>query len=91
MPFQPITSDLTRSLEEHEVDYVPRRCVRVPIGGRFAARGMAGTTLHVRGGVIGEHAYDADRPEIAVGAGRYAEAAGFAEQAHRLLGDISEA
>ncbi|HWT86060.1 MAG TPA: hypothetical protein VN177_09825 [Myxococcales bacterium] len=62
----PIASDLTRSLEEHEVDYVPRRCVRVPIGGRFAARGMAGTTLHVRGGVIGEHAYDADRPEIAV-------------------------
>jgi hypothetical protein len=61
-----IASDLTRSLEEHEVDYAPRRCVRVPIGGRFAARGMTGTTLHVRGGVIGERAYDANRPEIAV-------------------------
>jgi len=62
----PIASDLTRSLEEHEVDYAPRRCVRVPVGGRFAARGTAGTTLHVRGGVIGERAYDVDRPEIAV-------------------------
>ena len=62
----PIASDLTRSLEEHEVDYAPRRCVRVPVGGRFEARGMTGTTLHVRGGVIGERAYDANRPEIAV-------------------------
>jgi hypothetical protein len=62
----PIASDLTRSLVEHEVDYVARRCVRVPIGSRFASRGTAGTTLHVRAGVIGERAYDANRPEIAV-------------------------
>jgi len=62
----PIAADLTRSAEEHEVDYVARRCVRVPIGGRFSARGAAGVTLHVRAGVIGERAYDADRPPIAV-------------------------
>jgi len=61
-----IAADLTRSVEEHEVDYVARRCVRLPIGGRFEARGAAGTTLHVRAGVIGERAYDADRPPIAV-------------------------
>jgi hypothetical protein len=62
----PLAADLTRSSEQHEVDYVARRCVRVPIGGRFAARGMAGTTLHLRAGVIGERAYDADRPPIEV-------------------------
>jgi hypothetical protein len=62
----PMAADLTRSLEEHEVDYVPRRCVRVSIGGRFAARGAAGSMLHVRAGVIGERAYEGNRPEIAV-------------------------
>lgn len=62
----PLAADLTRSSEEHEVDYVARRCLRVPAGGRFAARGAAGTTLHVRAGVIGERAYDADRPPIEV-------------------------
>jgi len=61
-----IAADLTRSVEEHEVDYVARRCVRIPVGGRFSARGPAGTTLHVRAGVIGERAYDADRPPIRI-------------------------
>ena len=62
----PIAADLTRSVEEHEVDSVARRCVPVPVGGRFEARGAAGTFLHVRAGVIGERAYDADRPPITV-------------------------
>jgi hypothetical protein len=61
-----IAADLTGSKEEHEVDYVPRRCLRVPVGGRFAARGAAGTTLHVRAGVIGERAYDSNRTAITV-------------------------
>lgn len=62
----PIAADLTRATEEHEVDYVARSCLRVPIGGRFAARGAAGSMLHVRAGVIGERAYDAVRPAIEV-------------------------
>ena len=62
----PIATDLTRSLEEHEVDYVARRCVRLPVGGRLAARGAAGAALHLRAGVIGERAYDANRPPIEV-------------------------
>jgi hypothetical protein len=62
----PPTADVTRALEEHEVDYVARRCVVVPIGSRFAARARSGATLHVRAGVIGERAYDANRPEILV-------------------------
>jgi hypothetical protein len=61
----PIAADLTRSPEEHEVDYVARRCVHIAIGSRFTARG-GGSALHVRAGVIGERAYDAGRPEIAV-------------------------
>jgi hypothetical protein len=61
-----VASDLTRSSEQHEIDYVPRRCVRVPVGGRLVARGAAGTMLHLRAGVIGERAYDADRPPIDV-------------------------
>jgi hypothetical protein len=61
-----VAADLTRSVEEHEVDFIPRRCVRVSVGSRFAARGAAGTKLHVRAGVIGERAYDANRPEIVV-------------------------
>ena len=40
--------------------------MQVPVGGRLAARGTAGTTLHLRAGVIGERAYDADRPPIEV-------------------------
>jgi len=62
----PPIGPITRSLEEHEVDYVPRRCVVVPIGGRLAERAPARATLHVRAGVVGERAYDADRPEILV-------------------------
>jgi len=62
----PVAADLTRSGEWHEVDYVARDCLRVPIGGRFAARGAAGKMLHLRAGVIGERAYDADRPPIEV-------------------------
>jgi len=61
-----IAADLTASAEQHEVDYVARRCVRVPISAHFAVRGAAGTALHVRAGVIGERAYDADRPPVAV-------------------------
>jgi hypothetical protein len=61
-----LAADLTKASEEHEVDYVARRCLRVAIGGRFAARGEAGTTLHLRAGVIGERAYDANRPPIEV-------------------------
>ncbi|MGE5048579.1 MAG: hypothetical protein ACM3PC_08440, partial [Deltaproteobacteria bacterium] len=61
-----LAADLTKGSEEHEVDYVARRCVQVPIGGRFSARGAAGTTLHLRAGVIGERAYDANRPAIEV-------------------------
>ncbi|HEY6909271.1 MAG TPA: hypothetical protein VI356_07875 [Myxococcales bacterium] len=61
-----LAADLTHASEEHEVDYVARRCLPVPIGGRFAARGAAGAALHLRAGVIGERAYDANRPEIEV-------------------------
>ena len=61
-----IAADLTHAVEEHEVDYVARRCVRVPIGGHFSARGAAGNALHVRAGVIGERAYDAGRPPVNV-------------------------
>ncbi|HUJ28883.1 MAG TPA: hypothetical protein VLW85_22840, partial [Myxococcales bacterium] len=62
----PLAADLTASREEYEVDYVARRCVRVAVGARFAAKGAAGSALHVRAGVIGERAYDADRPPIEV-------------------------
>jgi hypothetical protein len=62
----PIAADLTRAGEWHEVDYVARRCARVPIGARIPAHGAAGAMLHVRGGIIGERAYDAGRPGIAV-------------------------
>ena len=61
----PLAADLTRATEDHEVDYLARRCLRVAIGSRFAARG-AGRTLHLRAGVIGERAYDADRPAVEV-------------------------
>jgi hypothetical protein len=61
-----VAADLTRSGEQHEVDYVARNCLRVPIGGRFAARGAAGKMLHLRAGVIGERAYDLGRPSIEV-------------------------
>ena len=61
----PLVADLLRSPEEHEVDYLPRRCLRVAIGARLTAHGE-GSTLHLRGGVIGERAYDRDRPGIAV-------------------------
>ena len=62
---EPLAADLTRATEEHEVDYLPRRCLRLAIGSRFTARG-AGSRLHLRGGVIGERAYDRDRPAIEV-------------------------
>lgn len=67
-----LAADLTRASEEHEVDYVARRCVQVAIGSRFVARGKAGAALHLRAGVIGERAYDANRPPILVQA--YADA-----------------
>ena len=65
LPAAKVAADLTRSPEEHEVDSVARRCLRVAIGSRITARG-AGRTLHLRGGVIGERAYDVDLPEIGV-------------------------
>jgi len=61
----PVASDLTRATEAHEVDYVARRCALVSIGSSLRAHGE-GTTLHVRAGVIGERAYDANRPPIDV-------------------------
>jgi hypothetical protein len=65
-----VLSFLTRPEEEHEVDYVARQCVEVPIGrpaapGRLQARGQGGT-LHVRAGVIGERAYQARRGPVRV-------------------------
>jgi hypothetical protein len=62
---RPIAADLTGTGEEHEVDYVARRCRRVPIGSRFSAR-ASGNELHVEAGVIGERAYDAQRPPVDV-------------------------
>src|SRR3954471_20894410 len=47
----PVASNLTRAPEEHEVDYVARRCVPVSIGSSLRARGE-GSALHVRAGVI---------------------------------------
>jgi len=61
-----LAADLTPASEEHEVDYVARRCLQVSIGSRFVARGQAGAALHLRAGVIGERAYDANRPPIRV-------------------------
>lgn len=61
-------ADLTAAREEHEVDYVARRCARVAIGSRLAVRGAAGSVLHLRAGVVGERAYDADRPPVIVSA-----------------------
>ena len=60
----PETAALTPLTQEHEVDYVARRCQQVRIGSRIAARGSG--MLHVRAGVIGERAYDAGRPPIDV-------------------------
>ena len=65
----PLSADLTgssRQPEEHEVDYVARRCARVGIPSRLQQRGAAGAALHLRAGVIGERAYDAGRPELSV-------------------------
>jgi hypothetical protein len=62
----PLIAPLTAQTEEHEVDYVARRCVLVRIGSHFVVRGLAGSALHVRAGVVGERAYDADRPPVAV-------------------------
>jgi hypothetical protein len=57
---------LTPQDQEHEVDYVARRCIAVHIGSRFVARGPSGSALHVRAGVIGEQAYAAGRPPVVV-------------------------
>jgi len=61
-----LAADLTRADEEHEVDYVARRCLRLAIGSRIASRGAAGRILHFRAGIIGERAYDKGRPPIVV-------------------------
>jgi hypothetical protein len=61
-----VAADLTRSPEQHEVDYVARSCLRLPIGARFSVRGAAGTMLHLRAGIVGERAYDANRPDVQV-------------------------
>jgi hypothetical protein len=64
-----IAEDLTPTDEEHEVDYVARRCKRVEIGSSFSLAHYVGSTartLHLRAGVIGERAYDARRPAIEV-------------------------
>lgn len=68
----PLAGDLTGAgvradnPEFHEVDYVARRCRRVRVGPPaapelLALRGEAGTQVHVRAGIIGEHAY---APEV---------------------------
>jgi hypothetical protein len=57
---------LTPGTEEHEVDYVARRCQPLRIGSRFVARGPSGALLHLRAGIIGERAYDARRPPVTV-------------------------
>jgi hypothetical protein len=63
---EPETFPLTPQDQEHEVDYVARRCIEVRIGSRFVARGPSGSTLHVRAGIIGEQAYAAGRPPVQV-------------------------
>jgi hypothetical protein len=62
----PLGADLTPGTEEHEVDYVARRCLPVPINRLWEARGIAGAALHLRAGIIGERAYDPGRPRIVV-------------------------
>ena len=63
----PETTPLVLQGEEHEVDYVARRCVQVRIGSRFTVHGPAGASLlHVRAGIIGERAYDKGRAPITV-------------------------
>jgi len=62
----PESFPLTPQDQEHEIDYVARRCLAVRIGGRFVARGPSGSTLHVRAGVIGEEAYKPGRPPVVV-------------------------
>jgi hypothetical protein len=49
--------------EEHEVDYVARTCVLIPLSGRLTAHGPSGV-LHVRAGIVGERAYQSGRPPI---------------------------
>lgn len=51
--------------EAHEVDYVARRCAHVVVGSTVRARG-GGAALHLRAGIIGERAYDKERPAIGV-------------------------
>lgn len=63
-----LAADLTPGTEANEVDYVARRCLSVAIGARHTARGQAGSSLHVRAGVIGERAYDPGRPPVEVDA-----------------------
>lgn len=60
---RPLAQDLTPR-EEHEVDYIARRCQRVPVGGSLGFHAVQGALLHVRAGIIGERAYDADKPPI---------------------------
>jgi hypothetical protein len=65
-----VVSFLTDPREEHEVDYVARQCALVRIGrtgdpARLSARGEGGV-LRVRGGVVGERAYQASRGTVRV-------------------------
>jgi hypothetical protein len=61
----PLLADFTGGSEEHEVDYVPRRCRETRIPSELAFRGPGGL-LHVRAGVIGERAYQAFRDPVRV-------------------------
>ena len=67
---KPLATELTAlpKPEFHEVEYVARRCVSLPIGGRFEPPGplAAGTVLHLRAGVEGEKAYQLTQPPIAL-------------------------
>lgn len=65
-----VLSFLTSPAEEHEVDYVARRCAQMRIGpvtapARLVTRGSGGM-LHVRAGVIGERAYQRDRGVVRI-------------------------
>ena len=71
----PLAADLTALLrarpEWHEVGYVARRCVGVPIGPvhapfRVEVRAAAGNVLHLRAGFAGERGYDREKPPALV-------------------------
>jgi hypothetical protein len=61
----PLLADFTFGSEEHEVDYVARKCRETLIGAELAFRGPGGL-LHVRAGIVGERAFDRFRDAVRV-------------------------